>query len=652
MKYLQLIIALFFSSHIILQAQEFAGEFGKLSKEDLELTKYQKDPNAEAVVLFDIGKSSFYRSDNSFQVLFERTTRIKIFSEAGLKWAQIEIPYYYEGNIFENVHDIEAYTYNFENGQLSKTKLNTTEAFDEKVTDYYKVKKFALPDVKEGSIIEYKYKVSSPYKFNLQDWNFQWKIPVTYSEYEVKMIPFYEYTYLLQGASKFDFHASYLEKGMKRKFGVFEYQDMVHKFVMKDLPSFKDEEFITSINDYIIKLDFQLSKIINDDASYIDIKTSWPDLIKDLTKHDSFGKYIKKSEKLAGKILDEDALSSMSPMEKFDFILNYVKGNFNWNEIYGKYATKSPNDFVKDNYGSCADINLFTIGLLRSCGIVATPVLISTRPHGKIKYDYPYSHFFNYVIIFAYIDGKTILSDATEILIANDRIPSRCINEKGLIINNDKVAWINLKSNSVTKSHKNFNINLSDNEMLTDIKIKANEYQAFNYRNYYGKNKEKIIEKITLDGYQVIDSSIVIKNQLNIKEPYILEYQTKNELEKINNKIYISPFLNETITDNPLKQNKRTYPIDIVYQKRYIFNSTINIPEGYKIDFISDDYKFNNDLIEFNYVSIVENEKINISFNYFFKKSVYSVKDYSRIKFYFKEIVKKGNDKVVLIKEE
>lgn len=50
------------------------------------------------------------------------------------------------------------------------------------------------------------------------------------------------------------------------------------------------------------------------------------------------------------------------------------------------------------------------------------------------------------------------------------------------------------------------------------------------------------------------------------------------------------------------------------------------------------------------YLVKTDGRKINISFNYYFKNSVYSAKDYSKIKFYFNEIVKKGNEKIVLIK--
>ncbi len=118
----------------------------------------------------------------------------------------------------------------------------------------------------------------------------------------------------------------------------------------------------------------------------------------------------------------------------------------------------------------------------------------------------------------------------------------------------------------------------------------------------------------------------------------------------VGNKIYISPFLNEIITDNPLTQKVRTYPIDMIYPEKRVYNSTIIIPGGYKIDFLPQEYKIKNDLFELNYIVISSEKEIKISFNYYFKNSIYSAKDYSKVKFYFMEIVKKGNEKVVLLK--
>jgi hypothetical protein len=113
----------------------------------------------------------------------------------------------------------------------------------------------------------------------------------------------------------------------------------------------------------------------------------------------------------------------------------------------------------------------------------------------------------------------------------------------------------------------------------------------------------------------------------------------------------LSPFLNETLSDNPLKQKERTYPIDMIYPKQRTFNSTIIIPEGYKVDFMPSDQKINNQLFELTYKLKTEDNKIDISFDYYFKKSVYSATDYSKIKFYFDEIVKKGNEKIILVQK-
>ena len=651
-KKINLTILFWVLSLLLVNGQNSSREFGKIAKDEFELKKYPSDKDAEAVVLFDIGKSYFVESENSFDIIFERSTRIKIISEAGIKWAEVKIPFYREGNIYEKIYDIEAYSYNYENGHISKTPLNVTDTYDEKTNNYWYIKKFAIPNVKEGTIIEYKYKIRSQYKFNLRDWEFQWRIPVVYSEYEVKLIPFYEYSYLLQGANKFNSQSSYVDKGISRQFGSINFQDIVHKFIMKDIPAFNNEEFITSINDYIIKLDFQLSKIIYPNGTAVDIITTWEDMNKDLLKHKDFGKYIKKCESLSSKLLKTDIHKFTNEREKFNFIIEFVKDNFNWDKNYGKYASKTPGKLVDDKYGNCADINLLATGLLNASGILAKPVLISTRDNGKIKYDYPYTHFFNYVIILANVDGENILTDATEISGLNDRIPSRCINDKGLIIQENKIEWIGLECLLPSQIRTDIKIEIPDNSIINStISKSSTEYDALYFRNNYSGNIETIRKRVETKEYSIVDSSIVVKNQLNKENPYILTFKQTCKPVIVNEKIYLSPFLNETISDNPLKQIGRTYPIDMTYPSQRIFNTSILIPEGYKVDYLPAELEINNQLFELTYSIKSEVKQISVSFDYYFKKSVYSGADYLKIKSYFDEIVKKGNEKIVLIKK-
>lgn len=644
-------------SFLGVKGQEYLREFGKIAKDEIELTEYALNKDAEAVVLFDIGKSYFVETSNSFDVVFERTTRIKILSESGIKWAEVEIPFYQEGDIYEKVYDIEASSYNFENGRLNKSSFDVSNAYDEKKNEYWNIKKFAIPNVKVGSIIEYRYKINSQYKFNFRDWVFQWKIPVVYSEYETKMIPFYEYTFLLQGASKFDIYESYEDKGMPRHFGSpgaygdNSYNDMVYKFGMKNVPAFGDEEFISSINDYIIKLDFQLSKFHRLNGSSTEIITTWEDLIKELLKHRDFGKYISKSERSASKLLDIDGLSKKSENEKFNTVLDYVKSNYNWNNHKSKYTTKKPKHFIKDKFGNSADINLFTIGLLNSVGVESYPLILSTRDHGKIKIDYPFSHFFNYVVVLANVDGKMILADATEILSRNDRIPPRCINDKGLIIKEDQVDWIGLDCMFTSGITTYLQMDIKDNDITANLLKVGTEYDALFFRNNYTGKIENVKEKISKKNYSINDSSIQIQNYSDKTKPYKLSYSFTTKPEIVNDKIYISPFLQEPVTDNPLKQKERRYPMDMIYPKKRVYNSTLSIPEGYVVDFMPEDLQIHNDLFELNYIAKKYNDKLQVTFYYYFKKPIYEADDYSKIKNYFNEIVKKGNEKIVLMKQ-
>lgn len=629
--------------------QNYSREFGDIGIKEYALKEYEADKDAEAVVLYDIGSSRFELAYNTYDVIFERRTRVKILSEGGVDYAEIQIPFSNNGTA-EKVYDIEAYTYNLENGKVVKTGLDIARTFDEKINKYWNVKKFAIPNAKVGSIIEYTYKIRSKNIFNLKDWRFQWRIPVIYSEYEVRMIPFYTYAFIFQGASEFDFYSAETDS-RTYTLGATNYSELVHKYAMKDVPAFKSEEFITSINDYIIKLDFQLSEINYPSSDAKEIMTTWDQMKEELLIDKDFSGYMSRSKREANKLFKVKEIKALPEQERFDFVLDFVKNNFSWNKFNGKFATKSVRKFVNDKYGNSADINLFTIGLLNAVNINAKPVLISTRANGRVKYDYPLLSYFNYVTILAEVDGIFINTDATEVLSLNNRVPSRCINDKGLIVDKEKVAWLGLEFPHLTETKNDIQIKiLSNNLVQTSVSKTATEYDALNYRNNYGANLDKIKSNIDDKVFTVIDSTISIQNQEEKEKPYILSYKKTSEPEIINNKIYISPFLDDVISNNPLKQDQRTYPIDMVYPVKRTYTTTIPIPKGYTVDYMPENQEIKNQLFELSYQIIKKEEALEISYYYSFNNSIYSPTNYLHIKNFFDKIVEKGNEKIVLVK--
>lgn len=638
-------------------AQNFSTEFGKISQADIDLKQYKDDKSAEAIVLFDYGLSNFIEEPKAFNIVFERTTRIKVLTDAGTKWGEIEIPIYHEDEIYEQVYDVEAYTYNYENGVMTKTAFDKRNIFTEKVNNRWSVEKIAMPNVKAGSIIEYKYKLYTQYKFNLRDWDFQWRIPVVLSEYEVHMIPFYQYSWLLQGTNRLDKYEE-LKSTSERDFGTSQlgrpngYKDMIYVFGMKNVPAFRDESHITSINDYVIKIDFQLSRINTLTGSKIDIRTTWPDMVKELDKKAEFGKYITKSTSFLKKIPELSNANTLPEAERFNLVLDYVKDNFTWDRSTDKYAHKKPAEFFKEKRGNSAEINLFTIGLLRGLNIEAKPVTISTRSHGKIKFDYPFSHFMNHVIILTKLQDKEFLSDATTTTCSNYRIPQYCINDRGLIIEGKEANWVELESNMLSETYNYIQLEPTKKEFTGKYKLLANNYFADYYREKLGSKKENIEKALKNNTYQLLDSTIVTEASAQRNKPYKLEFKIITTPEIIHDKIYINPFLNETISENPFKQTKRNYPIDFTFPQKIIYISSIIIPEGYQVDYLPEDLSIKNDLFLLSYSSTIEDNTINISFYYQLTKPVYPSKDYIRLKLFYNRLIEKGTDKIVLAPTE
>ena len=191
--YKKLVFILLFTGlingHVI--SQQSSAVFGKVTEEELNMKAYEKDQTAEAVVLSDIGKAYFDQSTSgSFDLVFERTVKIKILSKPGIKWAEVEIPFYQDKNQKEIIEYINAYTANFEDNRIRKSNVDSENIYEEKATEHWYVKKFAFPNVQVGSVIECNYKIISPFKFNMRDWEYKNRIPVVYSEYEVIMNPY------------------------------------------------------------------------------------------------------------------------------------------------------------------------------------------------------------------------------------------------------------------------------------------------------------------------------------------------------------------------------------------------------------------------------------------------------------------------------
>ncbi len=637
---------------VTLAAQKLEPTFGMLSVAEHAVKAPAGDPDAEAVIVFDIAKTRFVNvGPKGFVIMFHRMKRVKVLTRSGVRHAEVSVPFYREDrDRSERVASVEAFTYNVENGKIVKRTLDPSTVYEEQVDERWWVKKFPIPDVRENSVFEFRYTHETPFFYNLPDWKFQDAIPTQYSEYSVGMNPFYEYDYIAQGMDKFDYQHSEPEFPEKY-FGGVRYKDQVTTFVLKDVPAFKDESFITTPEDFLLKVDFQLSKVNNLDGSSRSIRTTWPELSKSLLDREGFGKYMNSCRRFAKDILSKETTLQVEPAEKkYQAIINYVRSQFRWNGRTGFQASKSPKEVVSQKTGSAAEINLFLIALLAEAGADVTPVILSTRDHGKVHTQYPFEHFFNYVV--AFVNGpRPYLTDGTDSRLAYDRIPPRCLNDQGLIIATSAENWVELEPK--TPSHEEVTLRLKIDETKATAQVSATlqslEYKAYGYKSRFENDTMKI-RKYFIDNHQMEVSKVTSHNYEMASRPYVMTATGVTSLEVVGAKLVVQPLLSFAIEENPFRQEKRSYPVDFVYPHSNTIRSIVTVPAGYTVEATPEPISVDNELAQIKLTSTLTGSELQVVGTYAFKKNIYMPADYEPLKALFAQIIKGFNAPVVLEK--
>lgn len=550
--------------------------FGKVPLETLTSPYYDKDSTVGAVILSDMGKSYFEYTDQ-FRIRHERHVRIRIYNKQGLDWADVAVPYYTkDSRDTEIVKDIEAATYNIQDGMIVKKELDKRSVYDKKISDKWSEKVFALPDVKEGSVIEYRYTIVSPFLFNLRDWQFQYEIPVKWSEYEVKIPAFYEYQMLYQGYQAMEINESEVLR-QKEKLGRYDYQNVRCQWALKDVPAFQNESFITTDDDYLAKMTFQLSKVNYPGQMVKEYMTTWPSLIQDFLQLSDFGKNLKRKD--GEETVAELTKNLSSDMEKMQAIYRYVNSTLAWNGKNSIYPSKSPKKVLEDKNGNCTDINIILNNMLNMAGIEAKPVLLSTRDHGHVNTRFPMIDDFNYSLVYVKIAEEEYLLDATDQDLPLGMIPVQCINGYGLLMDKAQEKWLLLYNSN------EYNIATSV-ACQYDPEEGGFVAQVSNlYRGYAAHMQRKALKN--KPGSSNIDekyNDVTIVGRDSIDQPLRISFETPYDFEALGEYIYLNTDIFGHFHEHPFKSPQRNFPIDYGYRRTYRYTFNLVVPPGYQVE--------------------------------------------------------------------
>ena len=335
----------------VLKAQDI--KFGNFTQEELNLKKYDKDTSAHAVVLFEHGRSEILPvDDENIDLVYDYHVKIKIFDKEGYSQGNIEIPYFSsDGETYEKVDDIKAITtYLDENGNVQTASLDPKKVYNQVDSKHWSRLKFAMPGIHDGCIIEYSYKLTSPYFEDFHSWVFQSDIPKIYSEYDVHIPAYWNYNVSKVGPLQlsknvgvaetdcFDFH------GSKSGCSHFTYG-------MKDIPAFIVEDDMTSEKNFVSSINFELSDYYSlATGSNIKIAKEWKDVDYELKHSDYFGSQLRRTGLLKDKIIPVIA-GKTDDLEKAKSIYSYIQKSIKWNNMYSRGSVDGIRKAFNDHTG-------------------------------------------------------------------------------------------------------------------------------------------------------------------------------------------------------------------------------------------------------------------------------------------------------------
>lgn len=635
-------------------------ELGKVSVEELQEKRHPIDSSASAAILFKKARTTFsYTERNGFVITTEFTVKLKIYKKEGLKWANYEIPYYvgYKSLDDESISISKAQTYNLENGKIIKDKVTSDGKFNEQINEYWKTKSITFPNVKVGSIIEFKYVLKSPNLSTLPDFQYQYNIPVNFAEYVTEIPSFYIYKGMKIGfvAIEMDQELENVTQNYVGKYqnsNSFSYNQIKTVYKAKNIPAFIPENYVNNINNYYAKLTHELERINMPNEKPKQLASTWESVSESIYNEKEFGKELEKFNYFLNDV-SPLVVSLNANQQKLERIFDFVKNRMNWNGRYGYFVNKGVEVAYQEKTGNVAEINLMLVAMLRMAGIDANPVLISTRENGVATF--PNRSCFNYVIASVTIDNNQLLLDATDKMSNIGILPIRDLNGTGRLIRKDNTS---IEVNLTPKKGSN-----KTTDLIASITSKGNvegkvreqyfDYNAFQFRDSYSNiAKDSYLEKLEskYNSIEVLEYDVI--NKLEWSKPVIETYTFKdnNSMEIIGDKMYISPLLFLTKSENPFRQEKREYPVDFGYPINEKINISIEIPEGYIVESLPAVMNIAtlDNIGTFKYIIGNVGSKIQLSITADLNTAVVPAKYYDILKDFFKKMIDKQNEKIVL----
>ncbi|MBC7889721.1 MAG: DUF3857 domain-containing protein [Ferruginibacter sp.] len=657
-KYIRLMKFLFSLFVFVVQAavaQKDLPGFGNIDQADFEDKDCFFDPGAEACKLIDWGNRYYTRSTDdpsSFTAMHERRVRIKILKPSGLSYGNLTIPFYSHNND-ESIIDMQACTYNItEDGKIKKTRVNKSAIYNNRINNQYSEMILVFPDVKVGSVIEYKYLMRLKSFTEIKDWYFQSSIPTKYSGYQVRIPALFHFAIQPLTADSLETKEATITERLMIKGGVVTSTTVQKNFIMRNLPAVRNEPFMGSARDYRQRLSFQLSEIDYGNGNVVNIRSDWEDIVMELTNDPCFGMQIKK--KPAGtKRLIADALQVEGIENRMALVYNYLKKNLRWNGRETIYCYEGIKKVFQKKGGSSGDINLLLISVLNQAGVHAVPILFSTRNNGLVNTALPFINQFNTVMALVEDKNKFYVLDATDEYAGYHLIPEKVVNTRGFVVADDNWRWLEVadtlhKYKVITAVSGEIT---ADGMMKGDALISSSGYARKQLYKDWLEGKEKFI------AHQLGDKNIMVQIdglELDNLETDSLPLEQKlrfsTALSNTGGHYYFNLNLFSALSINHFTATERRTDIDFSFPQEYTIYGNYTLAGNFRFEELPQDISLvmpDTSIVFKRFISH-DNNSLNVRISVDFKRCYYAAEEYPDLAAFYKILLSKLNEAIII----
>lgn len=564
-------------------------EFGKPTNEEMTMTVYENDPDADAVVLYSNTSTRFQQDGENIAILYAVKERIKILKPEGVKQGDVTVVYYDpEKSISkERVSNIKAFAYNIENGKVVRTKMTNDLKTTERINEKFSQVKFSIPNVKVGTVIEYEYRRYSDYYSTIDDWIAQREdMPVAFTEYSVEIPSCFGFNIELSGMVKLQQSVDLSNFTYATSKGSVTFRSGINKFFGQNLPRVPEDDWVYCEEDFVTKVVHDLNWVEFPGTSRKSYTANWEKVDSVLMSNDDFGKYYKMHNPLETEQAALDLPDSLSVMECTRRLRELLMKNFGWNNKYGIYGT-SEKKLQKERTANSATLNFALMSMLRDANITAYPVVMSRRSRGRLPYTHASGESLNTMVLQVIKeDNKPFYVDATASGYPMGTLPSDLLAERARAIRDfNSAEWVNLshictsRSVSTVRAKLSADGTLAGKQTLVHHGISSAE---FRHRYHAAKDSTAFVQGMATSNNVEIteyDATGIPGDGDEIKE----ELSFTRTVDTDGEHIYLNPFLFVNMT-SPFKAEERLLPVEYPYPSQERQTIQISLPEGYEVE--------------------------------------------------------------------